>query len=254
MYLLIRRVCFLFLIILLPHVAESHPTTRWDTLADGLQYTSIAPDPTNSNERLQAFRIDLHKYTLQSELAKNIHQTSIFVDQVSNEKNVLIAINGGFFSPELQSLGLRITNFQTVNPIKKISWWGIFMLQNNHASIIPPNAYHASAQTNFAIQAGPRLLIDGTLAKLHGGKAQRSALGITRDGKVIIAVTDNLLLSTEELAKIMVKSETDGGLSCYQALNLDGGSSSQLYAHVNQFNLHVRSLRPVADVVVVTPR
>jgi uncharacterized protein YigE (DUF2233 family) len=241
------RFCLLFLISLLPCFAWSLAPAQWTNLADGMQYTDIMPDPTNTSEHLHAFRFDLHKYTLKAELAKNINQTSLFVDQVSSEKNVVIAINGGFFSPDLQSLGLRINNSQVLSPIKKISWWGIFLLQNNHAVIIPLKAYHPSSQTNFAIQAGPRLIIDGAVAKLHDGKAQRSALGITRDGKVIIAVTDNLLLSTEELAKML------SGLGCYQALNLDGGSSSQLYAHVNSFSLHVRSLRPVADVIVVTP-
>lgn len=226
--------------------------TKWTNLSDGIQYTVLYPE--NPSSGLHAFRIDLKKYHLQLKVAKNVQQTALFVDQLSDDKRVLIGINGGFFSPTLQPLGLRVSEGQAINPIKKISWWGVFLVRNHQASIIPQSAYNSNMKSEFAIQAGPRLIANGVLTKLHAGEAQRSALGITRDGKVIIAVTDNYPLSTESLAKIMSRSEKNGGLACVSALNLDGGTSSQLYAQINHFSLHIRSIRPVADLIFVTPR
>ncbi|WP_304985700.1 phosphodiester glycosidase family protein [Coxiella-like endosymbiont] len=55
-------------------------------------------------------------------------------------------------------------------------------------------------------------------------------------GKVIIAITNlNLLLTPTQLAHLVKK------LNCYNALNLDGGTSSQLFARINNFSLNVPS-------------
>lgn len=243
----------LLLIFFISFFANALATTQWSSLQPGLQY-AIITNKANPTGQVRAFRIDPHYYTLQLAVAHQMQQTSLFADQMTEEKNVLIAINGGFFSPEMQSLGLRISHSQVLSTVKNISWWGIFLLNNNKPSIIPANAYQFSPQISFAIQAGPRLVVDGHITKVRGGKDARSALGITANGKIIIVVTDNLLLSMQELALLMSQSEKDGGLGCYQALNLDGGSSSQLYAHIKDFSLHVRSLRPVADLVLVVPR
>lgn len=97
-------------------------------------------------------------------------------------------------------------------------------------------------------------MVDGKLPKLRPGVANRSALGILRDGQILIIATQNLYLSTTELANILRRSAAEEGLECWQAINLDGGSSTQLYAKVKDFELSLPSFMPVADVVVVMPK
>ena len=77
--------------------------------------------------------------------------------------------------------------------------------------------------------------------------ADRSALGITRQGKVIILVSTNSAMSTHRLAQIL-KSPP---LSCFDAINLDGGSSSQLFAHIDSFHLNVHGFSNVSDAIIV---
>lgn len=232
--------------------AEITPT-HWTTLTPGIDYTTISKESSNRHGRVHAFRIDLHQYHLDLLPAKNMAQTSIFANQAATHQQVLLAINGGFFNPNLQPLGLRIKSGVTLSPLKKISWWGAFIIANNTATIISEKEYRYSPKISFAIQAGPRLLVNGKPNPLlRPGVAERSALGITRSGKVIIAVTENLPLTTLELAEILAGTEASGGLDCWQALNLDGGSSSQLYAKIGNFTLDVQSLRPVADLVILS--
>jgi exopolysaccharide biosynthesis protein len=52
----------------------------------------------------------------------------------------------------------------------------------------------------------------------------------------------------------MAKPETQGGLACLSALNLDGGSSSQLYASMDDFVIDIPGFSRVADAIVVRPR
>jgi uncharacterized protein YigE (DUF2233 family) len=166
----------------------------------------------------------------------------------------LVGINGGFFSPDMDSLGLRISDGELLSRFKQSPWWGVFLIENGRAKVLSASQYHADHHADFAVQSGPRLVVDGQIPKLRPGVANRSALGIRRNGQVIIAATQNVYLSTGELAEILRRSEPENGLACWQAINLDGGSSTQLYAKVNDFELSIPSFMPVADVVVVTPR
>lgn len=93
----------------------------------------------------------------------------------------------------------------------------------------------------------PRLLIRGNIPSLKAGVADRTALGITDEGKVIILVTTNAAMSTRQLAQIMRAPP----LSCSDAINLDGGSSSQLYAKIDSFQLNVHGFSNVSDAIIV---
>ncbi len=84
------------------------------------------------------------------------------------------------------------------------------------------------------ITAGPRLIVDGkvevdpsaegfTEKKITEYRAQRSSLGLTEDRRLLMVTVPNVTIY--ELAEIM-KS-----MGAYQALNLDGGASSALYAN-----------------------
>lgn len=84
------------------------------------------------------------------------------------------------------------------------------------------------------ITAGPRLITDGkievdpmaegfTEKKITEYRAQRSCLGLTKDNMLLLVTVPNVTIY--ELAELM-KS-----IGAYQALNLDGGASSALYAN-----------------------
>lgn len=87
---------------------------------------------------------------------------------------------------------------------------------------------------NSMISAGPYLVEDGKVVfdpekngfkedKITKNRAQRSAIGITKNNELILVTGSNL--NMVELSQIMVKLGADKGM------NLDGGASSALYAH-----------------------
>ena len=90
-----------------------------------------------------------------------------------------------------------------------------------------------------AVGAGPRLLRDGqiewhpleegfTEPKILATRGLRSAIGVTRDGAVFLATVSGP--TGRELCDVMKK------LGAYQALNLDGGASTGLYANGRYLN------------------
>lgn len=85
-----------------------------------------------------------------------------------------------------------------------------------------------------ALQAGPRLVRNSKVdtnpvaegfkdPKVLTNRAARTSIGVTTDGKLLIVTTSSATI--KEMAEVMVK------LGAVEAMNLDGGASSGLYAN-----------------------
>jgi uncharacterized protein YigE (DUF2233 family) len=218
----------------------------WKTLSDGIAYRDLRRHSPWSH--VHVFKIQLKKNQFQSVMATALQKKLGSVQEFAQFLQAPLAINGGFFDSEFHPLGLRISHYTQKNPIKFISWWGIFYIKNNKAYITTPDRFKPSPKIAFAIQSGPRLLVHGKPTSLKPGLAERTALGITPDGQVIILVTENASMTTLALAKLLQS------LSCTHALNLDGGSSTQLYAKLPHFRLRIYGYSHVSDAVVISPR
>ncbi len=114
-----------------------------------------------------------------------------------------------------------------------------------------------------AISGGPKLISDGQVVignpppigyglDLTGKRHPRTAIGVTADGRCLLAVTDGRQplangLSLPELAQLMRQA------GAVEAINLDGGGSSMM-ATITGFVLNQQSdasPRPVANLVAV---
>ena len=241
---------FAFLLICLMASQGSYSSENWQKLTSGIEYQDLEGGILTPWSHIYAFRIDLNKNKLALVTAKNLDAKNASADQFAQHSNALISVNGGFFDQNFKPLGLRITDKKLENPLKGISWWGVFYVKDNKPFISNPKHFVQDEQIDFAIQSGPRLLIRGKIPSLKQGIADRTALGITPDGKVIILVSTNSAMTTEELAHLLKAPP----LNCTDAINLDGGSSSQLYAHINSFQLNVHGFSNVSDAVVVKKR
>lgn len=228
--------------------------SEWQNIADGIQYkkamieTKVPAEKSSAPGMIHAFQIDTLKYKLDIATAKEFGSPAMSAEQFSKKANTLIAVNGGFFTPEYSSLGLLVQSGKEINKIKQTSWWHIFQMRLFKPQIITKQEYNLMPDIEMAIEAGPKLLADGNIPKLKPGSAERSAIGISMDGKVIIAVTEDAPISLTEFAQYL------RNIGCYDALNLDGGSSTQIYAKLGKFKLNRENLGFVANAVVVKPR
>ena len=109
------------------------------------------------------------------------------------------------------------------------------------------NNFKHNKNIDFAVQSGTRLIINGNIPSLKPGFAERSALGITKDGKIIILVTKNTPITTTYLANLM----QDKPLNCVNAINLDGGSSSQLFANFDNLKINSLGFSEISDAILI---
>lgn len=226
--------------------------TDWQFLKTGLEYKKIAMNGPFPWSAVHAFRIDLKHYRLKLAIAKELQLPSGSVRQLARQVKSPLAINGGFFTPEIVPIGLRLSERELKVPFKNISWWGIFYIMNKQAHLVPAKAFEFNEGIDFAIQSGPRLLVNRHILPLKAGIAERSALCINASGEVLLIATKNAAMSTTDLAKILKAPEKNNGLNCIDALNLDGGHSTQLYAKVNDFTLNIIGFSSISDAIYIT--
>ncbi|WP_133126900.1 phosphodiester glycosidase family protein [Legionella nagasakiensis] len=238
------------LLIILLSMASLSIADNWRELAPGIQYRDLSSSLLNPWAHIHVFRINLQKNQFDLVMANHLSRKHASTEEFAQHSNALIAINGGFFDKNYHSLGLRISNHQLHNPIKHISWWGVFYIKGQKPYLSAPRQFKNNHYVSFALQSGPRLLINGKIPSLKPGLAERTALGINSNDEVIILVTDNTPMTTKTLAEIMKSSP----LNCKEALNLDGGSSSQLTANIGSFQLNVHGFSNISDAIIVKPR
>lgn len=234
--------------------AWASEATVWRTLAPGLEYARVDNLANFPQGYVHAFRIDLNHYHFEvSPLPAGGEPKTNFYQLMAAE-NAVIATNGGFFTPALKPLGLRITQGQLSNPFQATAWWSVFYIQNKKAYLVTQKNYEPNQKITFAIEAGPRLVANGQVVeKLKADIDYHTAIGITPDNKIILLSIEDALLSTTDLAELMQRSEKQGGLNCVEAMNLDGGHSTQMYTKLPDFSLAVTSGTYVADAVLVVP-
>jgi len=233
-------------------LASPKPAYHWNLLSDGIVYTKysfeVGPEQRTT---IHAFQIEPSKVRLDVVIADSRQQLGTTAKELAKTKKAAAVINGGFFTEAHKSIGLLIQNGKTISKIHKTSWWSIFGLKDGAPFITTPRDFTSSTMISMAVQAGPRLVIDGNIPKLKEGVAVRSAVGITKDGKVVLVVTKDSPITLQELAQRMKRSRYEGGLECVNAMALDGGGSTQLYAKIKKFELSIEGLSYITNGLAV---
>lgn len=162
----------------------------------------------------------------------------------------IAAINGGYFDQNNKSLGLRISDNRRTNDLRSADW-GVFLIEGNRARIVHTRDYRALRERGKtrrvleAIQCGPRLVVNNSFTKLKPQWARRTAIGIDRDGFVVVAIADGQL-SFGAWQRVWRDK-----LACPNALNLDGGGSTQLSLKAGKTTREVGGYWPVPDAIAI---
>ena len=157
----------------------------------------------------------------------------------SLDKGTMLAFatNAGMFDRAYNPVGLYIENGRELVRANTKSGWGnfhlkpngIFYVAGNKAGVLETGAYlRQRLRPDLATQSGPMLVIDGRLHPrfVHANISlkQRSGVGVHNSEAVFFAVSNNAV-SFAAFARLFRDR-----LACRNALFLDGGSATSLYA------------------------
>jgi uncharacterized protein YigE (DUF2233 family) len=205
-------------------------------VASGLSYKNFVLGGPEDDTVLHAFKIDPRKLTLRPLYGKK----KASVQRMREVAEALAVVNANFFDINDKPLGLVVADGRELNPKKNISWWSIFCIKEDKATILHGSHYQEGSCTQ-AVQAGPRLVVAGTIPNLKSETSRKTAVGVNIRGEVILTVSEGLV-PIKTLAELYQRPATQGGLGCPNALNLDGGGSSQIDVKTDSFSLNVPGL------------
>ncbi|HEX9997740.1 MAG TPA: phosphodiester glycosidase family protein [Abditibacterium sp.] len=161
-------------------------------------------------------------------------------------KRARVAINGGYFDEKGKPLGLRVSQKRKKVALREANW-GVFWIRKGRARIAHTRDFSTKHKTDEAIQCGPRLVVAGRATDLKPQWSRRSGIGIDNRGRVVLAVADGPL-SLQDWAGAFASND---GLGCRDALNLDGGPSTQMAFQTSNKRGQVDGGWPVPDAILI---
>lgn len=139
-------------------------------------------------------------------------------------------LNGPFFDIDGSPMGLLVVDGDRKQKLRRADW-GVFYVDGAGAHVVHTSEYDAPAGVQQAFQVGPRLVVGGEVLGLKPQSARRTAVCVDKSGAVLALVTHGAVQASD-LAEFL---RTAG---CVDALNLDGGPSSQLWVSSGDVRVH----------------
>lgn len=213
----------------------------WQVIAPGVELRALRLG--DSGTRVVALRV-------KPERVRVVVGATLEASAWREQGGGVAAINGGYFDTSGRSLGLRVTRGSLRAPLRRADW-GVFCVRQQGEKLVAEIAhtreFSLSPDVREAMQCGPRLVVNGRTTDLKPQSDRRSGVGITEDGHVVLAICDGAL----PFARWAALWQTRDGFNCRDALNLDGGGSTQLSLRAPRRNLDVPGNWPVPDAIVV---
>ena len=165
-------------------------------------------------------------------------------------------VNGGYFDPNFEAIGLRIVNDQTIAPLRRARLiTGVLLASSRGVQIVRARGFSPRQKIAAAIQCGP-YLVDGS-RRVPGlnalQRARRTFAATGPSGHALLGFCSGISLA--DLATVLATTPIAGDLKIERALNLDGGSSSAFwFAGENGSAFSIPEQKSVRDFVTVVPK
>lgn len=213
----------------------------WRPLQKGVEYRKIALERVEPNYHLELklVRFDPKLIALRILHGRELKLPGASGKTFAEKSGALAAINANYFDEKGRALAYLKTLDGEINRSvsKHALYTGVFGLRDGVPFVTHRDDFNPS-QADEALQSGPLLLHHGAPVEVMRGLsriARRAVIGIDKDGKLIVAVTDAVLggMSFSELQDLGTNPKTH--VDTTDLLNLDGGGSAQLYIRAGKF-------------------
>jgi len=244
-----------------PTPTPEPPDTGWQPLQPGVELRQVRVETGEVAERLVIIRLDPTTVRFR---VRYDPVTPRPVSAWAERLRPLLVINGGYFTPENETVGLLISDGQ-VQGTSYGDFAGIFAV--NPLSGPPPvgegeeqvsvrwlrdQPYDPDEPLKEALQSFPVLVKPGGVMGFpadadDGHPSRRTVVAQDRQGRILFVVAPRGYLSLHALACFLADSDLDLDV----ALNLDGGYSTGLWLKANEQSVEIDSLVPVPSVISV---
>lgn len=174
---------------------------------------------------------------------------------ILSRTGAVAGINGGYFHPDFVPLGLVVSGGREIHGFEKAKLLsGVLAVRGGRIELVRSGAFKPGKDVQEALQAGPWLVEQGgAVGGLNAErKARRSA--VVTDGKGRWAVVATGALTLAEAGAVLALPGLAGDWTVRDALNLDGGSSTALWAATEPKATEIFSFGSVRNYLAIVPR
>lgn len=222
---------WLYLALALPTTGkESIPA--FTSVGKGLEYREVrldSPRPLTIHQ----LRCDPTKVRFSLLLAsdlKKAHVKAATAQEMSRKFALSAAVNSSYFGEEFELLGYAERQGQVLNPEVAGGFFSAFFYWDGRRAGFKKRGESLPKDVPVLFQAGPRLVWDGEpIEGLDPSLANRTLLSVDAEGRITVVVVGGLSrVALSELPGLLLRPVAKGGVASLRALNLDGGSSTQM--------------------------
>jgi Phosphodiester glycosidase len=223
--------------------------------ARGLEHQYLVMENSETGDRAS---IELAIFTPRSCRLRVIDQPvepRVRLAQAMEEENCLAGVNGGYFDPDYNPIGLLLVDGKTVAPLKRARLLsGVLFATSRKIQIMRSKEFSDSKAIRAAVQCGPMVVEHGqSIRGLDGSRtARRTFAAIGSGSRAALGFCSDVTL--EDLAKILATPPSKD-FKIERALNLDGGSSSGFwFKRADGTAFSIREQKTVRDFVAIVPK
>jgi hypothetical protein len=230
----------------------------WQPVVPGVEYRQIERDGIDAH----VVRVDLSQPQLQV-IATSAPERGLTVSEFASRAGAVVAINGDYFDPELQPIGLAMGDGRVwAEPVESIRRQEVVGVGGRRVQIFPrleplrvPEPWMSGAVSGWPAVVEHCEPVDRLPGSDHFTRAPhpRTAVGLSADQRILyLVVADGRRegvpgLTLPELARLMDE------LGACTAVNLDGGGSSAMWVRDRIVNRPSDLIeRPVANHLAVS--
>lgn len=182
--------------------------------------------------------------------------SAVSLAQAMPHHNAIAGVNGGFFTPAFEPLGLTVSQGKRSGVWQKSSLLGgVLLVRKGRPLLLWRDEFQDSPGITEMLQAGPRLVNNGTPVTGLEERSHRSRTFIATDSKGhwLMGICEYTTLAG--LARLLVVPGLIPGMEIARALNFDGGKSTAFWARTPGGEVHSEpEFTRVRNFVAILPR
>ncbi len=244
-------------------------TGSWRTISRGLDVRKMRIrfwDGTSAG--MTGVRIDPDHFEIQLKWQFGKGALKAAAD-IARAAKAVAAVNAGYFDENGRPMGYFRSGGTVFNSrllfrgrSRALHLGAIFYVLNNSGKAgIATREEFDSRGVREAFQAGPYLVRNGrpdpglAAYREYRRADRRTVLALGNKGRLVFIVSDEIGrgISWCELQNFLARPESGGGLETVEAMNLDGGSSSQLFVNGSDRSFNLAG-RLVPALILAIPR
>jgi uncharacterized protein YigE (DUF2233 family) len=249
-----RSLLFLFAASLSVSAAwEVSETTQMGTLPMGATVFEAQVSERGLTARVTAILFPARSYNLR--VVESPSPGSTKLAGVLAAAGCVAGVNGGYFQPDFRPVGLVVADGRKIHGFEKAKLLaGVLAVRGTSLEITRSSRFKISGDVRQAIQCGPMLVENGssTVGLNAERPARRTVVATDGHGRwALIYITSVTLADT---ALILMTPGVLRGWIPTTALNLDGGSSSGLWAASTPATVSLPEFGHVRNYIGIAPR